>query len=137
MRIKEFAIQGCRIQGYSERVSFNMYEDDRDVIMCEARGTIEITKCPSRYLESKRKRTKKDVVYFDNFGTFPDYRGKGYARKMLQHVKKFYKGKIVYLFVCASPGGSLDDDQLIKFYKSEGFRQYQTNYQWPLMGIEL
>ena len=81
--------------------------------------------------------TNKDVVYFDNFGTFPDYRGKGYARKMLQHVKEFYKGKIVYLFVCASPDGSLNDDQLIKFYKSEGFRQYQTKCKWPLMGIEL
>ena len=137
MRIKEQTLQGSDIKGYSQRIFFNMYEDNRDVLMCEARGTIELCTCPSRYLESKRKRTNKDVVYFDNFGTFPDYRGKGYARKMLQHVKEFYKGKIVYLFVCASPGGSLDDDQLIKFYKSEGFRQYQTNCYWPLMGIEL
>ena len=135
MCIKEQMLQGSNMSGYSQRVLFNMYEDNRDVLMCEARGTIELAPCPSRYLESKRKRTNKDVVYFDNFGTFPDYRGKGYARKMLQHVKEFYKGKIVYLFVCSC--GPLNDDQLIKFYKSEGFRQYQTNYHWPLMGIEL
>lgn len=137
MRIKEQMLQCSNMRLYGQRVLFNMYEDNRDVLMCEARGTIQLSTCPSRYLESKRKRTNKDIVYFDNFGTFPDYRGKGYARKMLQHVKEFYNGKIVYLFVCASPGGSLDDDQLIKFYKSEGFRQYQTNFSEPLMGIEL
>lgn len=135
MRIKE-QIQGSNVGWYGQRVFFGMYEDNGDVLMCEARGTIELAPCPNRYLELKRKRTKKDIVYFDNFGTFPDYRGKGYARKMLQHVKEFYKGKIVYLYVGASPGGSLNDEQLIKFYKSEGFRMYKSN-SWPLMGIEL
>lgn len=121
-------------QGYDKMVHFRMFDDETNAKMCEADCGLKY--CPNLYLRNLSRRKRKEIYYFNNFGTFPAYRGKGYARKMLQYVKEYYKGKIVYLYVGASPGGSLNDEQLIKFYKSEGFRMYKSNC-WPLMAIEL
>lgn len=63
----------------------------------------------------------KEIKYIHSFGTNKLYRHKGYGRKLLQYVKEKYKGYILILDVGSL--GPMTQEQLIDFYKSEGFKQ--------------
>ena len=61
------------------------------------------------------------MLYFHSFGTNPSLQGRGYGRKMLQHVKEMHHNCIITLCVSGASWGNLSDRQLVEFYQSEGF----------------
>lgn len=61
------------------------------------------------------------MLYFHSFRTNPSLQGRGYGRKMLQHVKEMYHNCIIILCVSRASWGNLSDCQLVEFYQSEGF----------------
>ena len=94
---------------------------------------------PPEWLMNAFNRPQKHYIYFCNFGTNSLVRRKGYGRKLLQDVKKYYEGCIVYLAVGSC--GEMSNAQLIEFYASEGFKLIEHNdypYKgYPVMAIEL
>lgn len=78
------------------------------------------------------------LVYFHSFGTLiKEKQHKGYGRKMLQYVKSQYQDVVMYLAVGSC--GPMTNEQLIEFYKSEGFKELppQSWTDCTLMAIEL
>jgi GNAT superfamily N-acetyltransferase len=61
------------------------------------------------------------MLYFHSFGTNKSLQGRGYGRKMLQHVKEMHHNCIITLCVSKGCWGNLSDRQLVEFYQSEGF----------------
>ena len=96
----------------------------------------EIVTQPPKWLTNVLGEPQKHYVCFFNFGTNRLLRHKGYGRKLLQDVKKYYEGCVVYLGV--SSLGEMTNEQLIKFYESEGFKLMENNpHYYPVMAIEL
>ena len=81
---------------------------------------------------------QKQFFYVHSFGTYRSVRNRGYGRKMLQHIKKYYAGCVLFLEVGSC--GEMTNEQLKAFYESEGFKEicpedgYTTHYT---MAIEL
>ena len=69
------------------------------------------------------------VLYLSDFGTYSKYRGHGYARRILEYGLKVYENEIIYLGVKSSCPDKFSDKDLIKFYKSVGFKK--INYTLP------
>jgi len=98
----------------------------------------EITNCPPKWLIDALNLQNRHLIYFCNFGTKHLFRGKGYGRKLLQDVKKYYENCVVYLGVGSC--GVLSNEQLVKFYESEGFKiieEAKKHVSYPMMAIEL
>ena len=80
----------------------------------------------------------KPTLYISCFGVYDRHnRGKGYGRKMLKWLKDYFNGCILWLEV--SSMGPMTNEQLIGFYKSEGFIESpdNNNRSYPLMYMEL
>lgn len=81
---------------------------------------------------------RKNVYYFNRLFVKPDYRGKGYSRKLLEKfVQELDTNKII-VELDINPYGDLDYNQLKKLYeefdfkqKNQGFfiREYGTSMQ--------
>lgn len=98
----------------------------------------EITNYPPKWLIDALNLQNRHLIYFCNFVTKQMFRGKGYGRKLLQDVKKYYKNCVVYLGVGSY--GVLTNEQLVKFYESEGFKiieEAKKYVSYPMMAIEL
>lgn len=96
---------------------------------------------PSEYhdyiLDSVQDPNKK-FVYLSDFGVDRDFQHLGYGRTLLRYVINCYHGCNIYLRV--SSIGSMSNEELIEFYKSEGFREvegWQKHSKWPVLIIEL
>ncbi len=103
-----------------------------------SRAYTEITNYPPKWLIDALNLQNRHLIYFCNFGTKCFFRGKGYGRILLQDVKKYYKNCVVYLGVGSI--GVLTNEQLIKFYESEGFKiieEAKKHVSYPMMAIEL
>lgn len=61
------------------------------------------------------------MFYFHSFATNKLLQGRGYGRKMLQHVKEMHHNCIITLCVSRASWGNLSNRQLVEFYQSEGF----------------
>ena len=94
---------------------------------------------PPEWLMNAFNRPQKHYIYFGDFGTNSLVRRKGYGRKLLKDVKKYYEGCVVYLAV--SSCGEMSNAQLIEFYASEGFKLIEHDdypyKDYPVMAIEL
>lgn len=80
----------------------------------------------------------KPVLYIYCFGVYDICnRGKGYGRIMLRWLKDYFNGCVLWLEV--SSLGPMTNEQLIGFYKSEGFIESpdNNNRKYPLMYMEL
>ena len=80
----------------------------------------------------------KPTLYISCFGVYDMCnRGKGYGRIMLRWLKDYFNGCILWLEV--SSLGPMTNEQLIGFYKSEGFIESpdNNNRKYPLMYMEL
>ena len=81
---------------------------------------------------------QKQFFYVHSFGTYRRLRNRGYGRKMLQYIKEYYAGCVLFLEVGSC--GEMTNEQLKAFYESEGFREilpkegYVAHYT---MAIEL
>ena len=64
---------------------------------------------------------QKQFFYVHSFGTYRSLRNRGYGRKMLQHIKKYYAGCVLFLEVGSC--GEMTNEQLKAFYESEGFKE--------------
>ena len=69
------------------------------------------------------------VLYLSDFGTDFKYRNHGYGRRILEYALKVYENEIIYLGVKSSCPDKFSDKDLIKFYKSVGFKK--INYTLP------
>jgi len=69
------------------------------------------------------------VLYLCDFGTDYKYRKRGYARRILEYTLKAYENDIIYLGVKSGDPDQISDRDLIKFYKSVGFKK--INYKLP------
>lgn len=69
------------------------------------------------------------VLYLCDFGTNYKYRKHGYARRILEYTLKAYENDIIYLGVKSGDPDQISDRDLIKFYKSVGFKK--INYKLP------
>lgn len=108
-------------------------EDETDKKICQAFIT-NVTKTDGIY--EQFHNISKPIVYFSSFYTSKEYRSKGYGRKMLKYIKEYYKGYIVVLHVGGM--GVLSNEQLVEFYKSEGFKEYESDSRHnPLLAIIL
>lgn len=120
------------------RVSFSLIDDSRPRLKTITHAYAEIDYYPSWWLLEALNSPNKQIIYFHSFGTIYGLRGRGYGRKLLKDVKQYYKGCIVYLGVGAL--GELTNEQLIEFYKSEGFKlieEAKRYVSYPVMAIEL
>ena len=80
----------------------------------------------------------KPTLYISCFGVYDRHnRGKGYGRIMLRWLKEYFNGCVLWLEV--SSLGPMTNEQLIGFYKSEGFIESPDNNSrsYPLMYMEL
>jgi ribosomal protein S18 acetylase RimI-like enzyme len=80
----------------------------------------------------------KPTLYISCFGVYDRCnRGKGYGRIMLRWLKDYFNGCVLWLEV--SSLGPMTNEQLIGFYKSEGFIESpdNNNRKYPLMYMEL
>jgi L-amino acid N-acyltransferase YncA len=80
----------------------------------------------------------KPTLYVSCFGIYDkEKKGKGYGRKMLRWLKEYFNGCVLWLEV--SSMGPMTNEQLIGFYKSEGFIESPDNNSrsYPLMYMEL
>ena len=80
----------------------------------------------------------KQALYISCFGVYDmRNRGKGYGRIMLRWLKEYFNGCVLWLEV--SSIGPMTNEQLIGFYKSEGFIESPDNNSrsYPLMYMEL
>ena len=124
-------------------ISFHIHEPEMtdDVITT-------LTASYSAYIDKRVKErlreetlhigNSKPFIYLSNFGTRRAYRQKGYGRKMLQWVKEHFEGCFLWLEVSASIMGEMTDDELVDFYKSEGFKPlYAPFHSHQIMYIEL
>ena len=108
-------------------------EDGTDKQICQAFVTIQTR---PDYVYKQFHNLHRPIVYFSSFYTMREYRKHGYGRMMLRYVKEYYKGCIVFLHVAGF--GDLSDEQLVEFYKSEGFKEYNSDYPHnPLLAIVL
>lgn len=119
---------------------FRLYDDNEDEIKTDAicSALTYLNELPLECIIKPFKRTNKCFIRFCNFGTNHAFRHKGYGRKLLQDVKEYYKGCIVYLLV--SSIGEMSNKDLINFYASEGFKlieNYKNYTSYPTMVIEL
>jgi len=78
------------------------------------------------------------IYYLENFVTAPKYRRKGYGRELLNLVKEKTKGKFIYLIVHSSDERYMNDSELVKFYKSVGFKVHEKKdryvcYTWMIL----
>ena len=94
---------------------------------------------PPEWLMNAFSRPQKHYIYFCGFVTNSLVRHKGYGRKLLKDVKKYYEGCVVYLVVGSY--GEMSNTQLIEFYASEGFKLIENDdylyKNYPVMAIEL
>lgn len=72
-------------------------------------------------MKNYNKNSSTQVAYLHSFGTKVIERHKGYGRALLEHVKEYYKGCIVFLEVGAA--GEMTNEQLKAFYESVGFKE--------------
>ena len=119
--------------------SFYLYDKNASNIryrsLLIASADTEIKNPPPECLISIFGEGKK-YIYFSNFCTNEHMRNMGYGRKLLQAVKEYYKGYILYLAVGGFNNCPITNDRLIQFYASEGFKVIErTNY--PIMAVEL
>lgn len=75
----------------------------------------------------------KQVFYVENFTVVQRQRRKGYGKKLLNHLKECYKGCVLCLQVYPYNNSSMDEKQLIEYYRSNGFKDicpewYNSNY---------
>jgi len=117
-----------------DAVAFTVVEGD--LVLSHA-ATRLVNRLPQWWLE-ELNYPNKHLVYFSCFGTPPHLRRKGYGRKLLQAVKDYYEGCIVILEVRSI--GEMSDEQLVEFYKSEGFEEINPKdgyVAYTTMAIEL
>jgi GNAT superfamily N-acetyltransferase len=118
-------------KGLTARITF--CEEETDVELCQAFVTVETR---NNYIFEQFHNLSRPIIYFSSFFTPVEHRNKGYGRKMLKYIKEYYKGCIVFLHVAGF--GELSDEQLVEFYKSEGFKEYNSDYPHnPLLAIVL
>jgi len=76
-----------------------------------------------------------------NIATYEKYRGKGYARKMIEYVSRFYENKYKTILV-----GTGDVPKILSFYERCGFEKshsiqnfFTDNYDHPMFeeGVQL
>jgi len=78
---------------------------------------------PYRFVSEYVNQPADKFICFSDFYTKPFARKRGYGRKLIQDVKEYYKGYVVYLGVgCFGQGEMMNNNQLISFYQSEGFK---------------
>lgn len=91
----------------------------------------------NEYIRNSFQDPNKKFAYLSNFGIQSDFQRLGYGRALLRHVINCYHGYNVYLHVESI--GDMDNEQLIEFYKSEGFREvdgWQGHSTHPVLIIE-
>ena len=92
----------------------------------------------NEYILDSVQDPNKKFVYLSDFGIDRDFQHSGYGRALLRHVLGCYHGCNIYLRVCSI--GEMSNEELIEFYKSEGFREvegWQKHSNWPVLIIEL
>ena len=80
----------------------------------------------------------KPTFYFWNFWVEKDLRRQGYGIKMLDYIKRYYKGCTIVLQVDSC--GSMTNSQLIAYYQRNGFKRVTPDWYlsgYPLMVMEL
>lgn len=71
---------------------------------------------------------RKNVYYFNRLFVKPDYRGKGYSRKLLEKfVQELDTNKII-VELDINPYGDLDYNQLKKLYEEFDFKQKNQGF---------
>ena len=139
MNIKKQIYQGL----FGNEIEFLLYDDveieTQDNYVSKAYVRFENKNYPD-YLEYVFGKDKK-YFYFNSFTTNISYRNKGYGRSLLKNVRKYYedcyKGNcVLYLAVGEfGEGERLNDEQLVEFYSSEGFKIIEhTEFTDPFYG---
>ena len=80
----------------------------------------------------------KPLIYLSCFGTYEDFRRRGYGRQMIQWVKDYFKHCVIWLEVGSTC--EMTNEQLIGFYESEGFKcmpGYSEHSTHTVMYIDL
>ncbi len=81
------------------------------------------------------------ILEIKNIATYPEYQGKGYAKKLIEYISGKYKGKYTVLQV-----GTGDSPMTIPFYEKCGFMRshvipdfFTDNYDHPIYecGVQL
>lgn len=62
-------------------------------------------------------------LWLTNVYTAPDYRGKGYARLVIERALADWPDRAIYLRVCPYADAPLDLEQLTHYYHQFGFEQ--------------
>ena len=130
-------------QIFGDEIAFLLYDDveieTQDNYVSQAYVCLNLKSYPV-YLENVFGKNKK-YFYFNSFTTNISYRNKGYGRSLLKNVKKYYedcyKGSgVLYLAVGEfGEGEHLNDEQLVEFYSSEGFKIIEhTEFLDPFYG---
>lgn len=128
------------IEHLASKMEFLMRDENGYIV---SSAITDVDYYPPIYLDKiickeTNQRKDKKIVYLHCFGTEPHCRRKGYGRKLIQDVKQYYKGCLVYLRV--SSIGEMTNEQLIDFYKSEGFNLVENTEKYvpqPVMYVEL
>jgi len=66
-------------------------------------------------------KENNDIYEIKNIATYKKYQGKGYGKLMIKHIIEKYKNKCKTLIV-----GTGEDNRIISFYESFGFRYSHT-----------
>lgn len=83
----------------------------------------------------------KETCELKNIATYPEFRGKGYGRKMISYVSDFYKNNFKIMLL-----GTGDVPSILSFYQSCGFEKshiiknfFTDNYDHPMFedGVQL
>jgi len=86
-------------------------------------------------------RESDDVCELKNIATYEKWHGKGYGRKLINHISSYYKGKYTTMIV-----GTGDIPWILEFYQKNGFRIshrikdfFTDNYDHPMFdaGVQL
>ena len=105
-------------------VVFDVYDNvENETVEGLVASVVTEKKYPYRFISDFVGKPENQFVYFSDFYTKPFARKRGYGRKIIQDVKEYYKGYVVYLGVgCYGRGEMMNNNQLIAFYESEGFK---------------
>ena len=79
-------------------------------------------------------KESEDIYEIKNIATYPKYQGKGYGKKLINYIFRYYKNKCKAMFV-----GTGDVDWILRFYKHCGFKIshkikdfFLDNYDHPM-----
>lgn len=72
------------------------------------------------YIQGKLKND--GIWWIDKFYIYPEFRGKGYARKLAEHIPE--KAMLLAQPLFFKDQKNLDKNSLINFYKSLGFEEF-------------